>query len=139
RQYEARKAIAAREQFLAMLGHELRNPLAAILLATDLLGRRYSSDALLMKYTGSVERQTRHLRRLVDDLLDVARISSGKVIMKREPVELRSLVRRSVEAHQAMAEAHELALNFGASGESAGVDGDVERLEQVVSNLVTTA
>jgi signal transduction histidine kinase/ActR/RegA family two-component response regulator len=139
RQYEARKAIVAREQFLAMLGHELRNPLAAILLATDLLGRRYSNDAPLLKYTGSVRRQTRHLRRLVDDLLDVARVTSGKVLLKRERVELSSLVRRSVEAHQNMAEAHGLSLTFDEDSKLAFVDGDVVRLEQVVSNLVTNA
>jgi signal transduction histidine kinase len=83
RQYEGRKAIEAREQFLAMLGHELRNPLAAIRLANDLLERRGKTAASTSKYAASVERQTNHLRRLVDDLLDVARVTSGKVSLQR--------------------------------------------------------
>jgi signal transduction histidine kinase/ActR/RegA family two-component response regulator len=139
RQYEARRAIEAREQFLAMLGHELRNPLAAIRLATDLFGRREKSQESTAKYTTSVERQTNHLRRLVDDMLDVARVTSGKVSLRRERVELSSLVRRSVETHRSMAEAHGLSLSFSNGGVDAVVDGDVVRLDQVVTNLITNA
>jgi signal transduction histidine kinase/ActR/RegA family two-component response regulator len=139
RQYEARRAIEAREQFLAMLGHELRNPLAAIRLATELLGRRQGDDPSLARYAASVERQTHHLHRLVDDLLDVARVTSGKVRLKRERVELASLVRRSVEIHLGMAEAHGLTLTFDHDGVDTLVDGDVVRLEQVVTNLITNA
>src|SRR5437868_1023564 len=82
----ARRAIDAREQFLAMLGHELRNPLAAIRLATELLERRETTKDATAKYAASVERQTNHLSRLVDDLLDVARVTSGKVSLQRERV-----------------------------------------------------
>ncbi len=139
RQYEARRAIAAREQFLAMLGHELRNPLAAIRLATELLGRRERSDGPTAKYAASIERQTDHLRRLVDDLLDVARVTSGKVSLQRERVEMSSLVRRSVETHRAMAEAQGLRLTFSDDGGETVVDGDVVRLDQVATNLITNA
>jgi signal transduction histidine kinase/ActR/RegA family two-component response regulator len=138
RQYEARRAIEAREQFLAMLGHELRNPLAAIRLATELLERR-GQDPSISRYTASVERQTHHLRRLVDDLLDVARVTSGKVRLQRERVDIASLVRRSVETHRAMAEVQGLSLTFSDDGCEIAVDGDLVRLEQVATNLITNA
>jgi len=139
RQYEARRAIDAREEFLAMLGHELRNPLAAIRLATDLLERREKNEASTSKYAASVKRQTNHLRRLVDDLLDVARVTSGKVSLQRQRVELSGLVRRSVETHRALAESHSLSLTFFDEGVETVVDGDEVRLDQVVSNLITNA
>jgi signal transduction histidine kinase/ActR/RegA family two-component response regulator len=139
RQYEARRAIEAREQFLAMLGHELRNPLAAIQLATQLLERREGGGSATSRYTASVERQTTHLRRLVDDLLDVARVTSGKVSLQRERVEMSSLVRRSVETHRAMAEAEGLSLTFSDDGVETAVEGDVVRLDQVATNLITNA
>jgi len=139
RQYEARRAIEAREQFLAMLGHELRNPLAAIRLATELVERREKSEASTAKFAASVERQTNHLRRLVDDLLDVARVTSGKVSLHRERVEISNLVRRSVEIHRAMAEAHRVSLTFAEDDVQTAVDGDVVRLDQVATNLITNA
>jgi signal transduction histidine kinase/ActR/RegA family two-component response regulator len=139
RQYEARRAIEAREQFLAMLGHELRNPLAAIRVATELLERREKNEASIARYTASVERQANHLRRLVDDLLDVARVTSGKVSLQRERVDLSSLVRRSVDTHRALAESHGLSMSFSDDGVEAAVDGDVVRLDQVVTNLITNA
>jgi signal transduction histidine kinase/ActR/RegA family two-component response regulator len=139
RQYEARRAIDAREQFLAMLGHELRNPLAAIRLATELLERREATKDATAKYAASVERQTNHLSRLVDDLLDVARVTSGKVSLHRERVEMSSLVRRSVETHRAIAEAQGQLLTFSDDGVETAVDGDVVRLDQVATNLITNA
>jgi signal transduction histidine kinase/CheY-like chemotaxis protein len=139
RQYEARRAISAREQFLAMLGHELRNPLAAIVFSTDLLGRHYWQDAALPKQLATIDRQTRHLNRLVDDLLDVGRVTSGKITLKRERVDLVPLVARSIEAHQMMAEAHGVSLAFTSGIKSVFVDGDVVRLEQVATNLLTNA
>jgi len=122
-----------------MLGHELRNPLAAIRLATDLVERREKNEASTTKYAASVERQTNHLRRLVDDLLDVARVTSGKVSLQRERVKMPGLVRRSVEIHRAMAEASNLTLTFSDDGVETAVDGDVVRLEQIATNLITNA
>ncbi|HEY8925476.1 MAG TPA: hybrid sensor histidine kinase/response regulator, partial [Polyangia bacterium] len=139
RQYEARRAIEAREEFLAMLGHELRNPLAAIRLATDLLERREKNEPSTTKYAASIKRQTNHLRRLVDDLLDVARVTSGKVSLQRQRVDMSSLVRRSVETHRTMAEAHTLTLTFADDGSETVVDGDEVRLDQVATNLITNA
>jgi signal transduction histidine kinase/ActR/RegA family two-component response regulator len=139
RQYEARRAITAREQFLAMLGHELRNPLAAILFATDLLGRNDGGRSTPAKHLATIERQTRHLNRLVDDLLDVARVTSGKVILKRERVDLVDLLARSIEAHQVMADAHGVTLAARTPPQPLLVDGDIVRLEQVTTNLLTNA
>jgi signal transduction histidine kinase/CheY-like chemotaxis protein len=139
RQYEARRALSAREQFLAMLGHELRNPLAAITFSADLLGRRYSEDGAPPKQLVAIDRQTRHLNRLVDDLLDVGRVTSGKITLKREQVDLVALVARSVEAHQMMAETHGVSLVFTSGIKPIVVDGDVVRLEQVATNLLTNA
>jgi signal transduction histidine kinase/CheY-like chemotaxis protein len=139
RQYDARGAISAREQFLAMLGHELRNPLAAILFSTDLLGRRFGHDAGVVKPLAAIDRQTRHLSRLVDDLLDVGRVTSGKITLKREQLDLVALCARSVEAHQMMAETHGVSLVFTSGMKPIVVDGDIVRLEQVATNLLTNA
>jgi signal transduction histidine kinase/ActR/RegA family two-component response regulator len=139
RQYEARRAIESRDQFLAMLGHELRNPLSAVRFATDLIVRRSAQDGSVAKHAETIERQTTHLNRLVDDLLDVSRVTSGKVILRKEPTDLASLVLRCVESLQTMADAHGVSLGRPACSASVPIDGDVVRLEQVVSNLVTNA
>jgi signal transduction histidine kinase/ActR/RegA family two-component response regulator len=139
RQYEARQAIESRDQFLAMLGHELRNPLSAVRFATDLIVRRSAQDGSVAKHAETIERQTVHLNRLVDDLLDVSRVTSGKVILRKEPTDLASLVLRCVESLQTMADAHGVSLRRPGYSASVPVDGDVVRLEQVVSNLVTNA
>jgi len=139
RQYEARRAIESRDQFLAMLGHELRNPLSAVRFATDLIVRRNVQDGWVAKHAETIERQTTHLNRLVDDLLDVSRVTSGKVILRKEPTELVSLVGRCVESLQTMADAHGVSLERRSCEAAVPVDGDVVRLEQVASNLLTNA
>ena len=139
RQYESRRAIEARDRFLAMLGHELRNPLSAVRFATDLIARHNGEDPRVVKHAGTIERQTRHLNRLVDDLLDVSRVTSGKVILRRERAELTALVARCVESLQTMADAHGVALDRHPEQSAVAVDVDVVRLEQVVTNLVTNA
>jgi signal transduction histidine kinase/ActR/RegA family two-component response regulator len=139
RQYESRRAIEARDEFLAMLGHELRNPLSAVQFATDLIMRRSMTDAWVVKHADTIDRQTAHLNRLVDDLLDVSRVTSGKVVLRKEPTGLGPLVRRCVESLQTMADAHGLVLDMHPGADRIPVEGDVVRLEQVVINLVTNA
>jgi signal transduction histidine kinase/ActR/RegA family two-component response regulator len=141
RQYDARRAIEARDQFLAMLGHELRNPLSAIGFAMDLIKDRSLADSRLAKYADTIKRQTGHLTRLVDDLLDVSRVTSGKVTLHRERTDLASLVDRVVEAVRTMAERQGVSLTAlpAPAPEPVCVDGDVVRLEQVVMNLVINA
>jgi signal transduction histidine kinase/ActR/RegA family two-component response regulator len=139
RQYESRRAIEARDQFLAMLGHELRNPLSAVQFATDLIMRRSVTDSWVVKHADTIDRQTAHLNRLVDDLLDVSRVTSGKVVLRKECTVLGPLVQRCVESLQTMADAHGLTLGMHPPSVAIAVEGDVVRLEQVVINLVTNA
>jgi len=139
RQYESRRAIEARDEFLAMLGHELRNPLSAVQFATDLIMRRSVADPWVVKHADTIDRQTAHLNRLVDDLLDVSRVTSGKVVLRKEPTGLGPLVERCVESLQTMADSHGVVLAMRPAAVEIFVEGDVVRLEQVVINLVTNA
>ncbi|GEJ57092.1 ATP-binding response regulator [Anaeromyxobacter diazotrophicus] len=143
RQYAARDVLAAqrrsmtaRDQFLAMLGHELRNPLGAITLAAQVMERKGGADA---RQLGVVQRQAAQLGRLVDDLLDVARVTSGKITLERRPLDLGELVTRSLEALEPVAAARPVAFAFRPPGEPLAVEGDPARLEQVVANLVRNA
>jgi signal transduction histidine kinase len=95
---EAEAASRAKDEFLAMLGHELRNPLAAIASASQVLeeGAGARDDGSERRLTAIVARQARHLSRMVDDLLDVSRVSSGKIALSRETVDLRDVAERAV-------------------------------------------
>ena len=133
----ARSANRAKDQFLAMLGHELRNPLAPIATALQLM--KLHGDSTFDRERTVIERQVEHLTRLVDDLLDVSRITRGKVELKRELVEISEIVGRAVEMVSPLLEqrAHDLILDVQRSG--LRVDGDPARLTQVVTNLLTNA
>jgi signal transduction histidine kinase/CheY-like chemotaxis protein len=130
-QREARK-----DELLALLSHELRNPLGAITTALGVMDRLVTSPDL-RNVVGIVSRQTARLTRLVDDLLDVARTSSGAITLQREPVDLLELAERCVRRlHDAgRARDHQLAVD----GESVQVVGDRARLEQVIHNLLDNA
>ncbi|HEX8794453.1 MAG TPA: hybrid sensor histidine kinase/response regulator [Polyangiaceae bacterium] len=138
RQYEARRAIEARDTFLAMLGHELRNPLGAIRLAMAMLEKKTAGTAL-PKEMEVVERQARHLTRLVDDLLDVARVTQGKVTLERERLSLVEVARSAFDAQEGRAREHGLSYVLDAPGDPVWVDGDRQRLEQVLANLIANA
>ncbi|MEQ1503812.1 MAG: ATP-binding protein [Myxococcota bacterium] len=140
RQYAARDALAReraavrqRDEFLAMLGHEIRNPLSGITLAAELLCRQQIGEP----YAGRIRRQARHLARLVDDLLDVSRVSSGKLELRRGLVPLDELVLRCVESARAVADARRMTLTVEVL--PLVIDGDPVRLEQVFGNLITNA
>jgi len=139
RQYDSRRAIEARDQFLAMLGHELRNPLSAVRFATDLIMRQHVPDPWIAKHAATIERQTAHLNRLVDDLLDVSRVTSGKVTLRKERTDLALLTARCLESLHGMAIAQGVSLTRRPESGAVLVDGDAVRLEQVVCNLVTNA
>lgn len=141
RQYAARavlgrlrEALRDRDRFLALLGHELRNPLAALAAAGELLERGVEPERRI----AVVRRQTRQLTRLVDDLLDVSRVTSGKVVLQLARVDLRDLVLRCLESFAPAAAKGGLALTAGTLQE-ATVDGDEVRLDQVLTNLLTNA
>jgi len=130
-------ASRAKDEFLAMLGHELRNPLAPILTALDLMAMR--DPGASERERKIIHRQVSHLVHLVDDLLDVSRITSGKIDLHREPTELADVVARAVEMASPLLEkkAHDLVVDVARPG--LAVDGDATRLAQVVANLVTNA
>ncbi len=140
RQYEVRDLVSQlhgrieeRDQFLAMLGHELRNPLAAITLAIGSLrlDEHDTTHEILV-------RQTKHLKQLVDDLLEIGRITSGKIVLHRAEIELGDVVEHCAESMRARAAAHRLRLTLH-RGSNTFVDGDVVRLEQIVNNLLSNA
>jgi signal transduction histidine kinase/CheY-like chemotaxis protein len=133
----AQGANRAKDEFLAMLGHELRNPLAPILTALHLMKLR-EGDSSARERT-IIERQVSHLARLVDDLLDVSRIARGKVELKLELIELAEIATRAVELVSPLLEAraHRVVLDVPSNG--LVVHADAARLVQVVSNLLTNA
>lgn len=131
------RAEAAQREFLAMLGHELRNPLGTIAATLGVLDRRATDDAELRRMTGIIGRQTTHLTRLVDDLLDVARVTSGKIEIRSQTVDLHGVAVRTVEALREAGRTAEHDVTV--EGESVSVYGDPARLEQVAYNLVDNA
>jgi PAS domain S-box-containing protein len=130
------QASRAKDEFLAMLGHELRNPLAPILTALDLMKLRGSD--VFERERAIVERQVKHVVRLVDDLLDISRITSGKVELAKEPVELADTVAKALELAGPLIEERQHSVTV-AVPEGLVVQGDPIRLAQVVSNLLTNA
>jgi PAS domain S-box-containing protein len=134
-----RDASRRKDEFLAMLAHELRNPLAPILNAAEALKLSGPSDAGQNWAREIIERQARHLARLVDDLLDVSRITRGKVTLVREPLDLATVVERAVETSRPLIDARKHRLSVTLPAESARVEGDLTRLVQVVGNLLNNA
>jgi PAS domain S-box-containing protein len=139
RRLEVERAEAARrkDEFLTLLAHELRNPLGPVRNAARLLQLRTDPETLA-RAGELIERQTGHLARLVDDLLDAARVSRGKVRLRLERLDLAGLVRRVVEDHRPVLEQAGLTLTVDAEG-PLWVRGDADRLAQVVGNLLHNA
>jgi PAS domain S-box-containing protein len=133
---EAEAANRAKDEFLAMLGHELRNPLSPILTALQLMKLRGSGE--LERERTVIERQVSHLTRLVDDLLDVSRIARGKVELKEELVEISEVVAKAIEIATPLLDQRTHALDVDVP-RRLWVRGDSTRLNQVVSNLLTNA
>ena len=138
-----READRRKDEFLATLAHELRNPLAVIANAVYLLKKSEREDASIAgrttKLLAMTENQVGHLVRLVDDLLEVSRITSGKIELKRQPVDLAVVVRQAIETSRTMIEAsrHEMSLTL--PDEPLIIDGDPVRLAQIFTNLFTNA
>jgi signal transduction histidine kinase len=128
-----------KDEFLAVLAHELRNPLAPIRNAVEIMRRSALTDPQLSWSRDVVERQVKHLTRLVDDLLDVSRITRGNINLSREPVSVATIVARAIETIQPLIaeQRHELAVEM--SDELLEVEGDLTRLTQVLGNLLNNA
>jgi PAS domain S-box-containing protein len=133
---ELTAASRAKDEFLAMLGHELRNPLSPIVSALELIRMRGETGS--MREREVIERQVQHLVRLVDDLLDVSRVTRGKVELKCERVELAQPLGKAVEMARPLLEQHRHRLDVEIEPGLAW-EGDPMRLAQVVSNLLTNA
>ncbi|HEX2140230.1 MAG TPA: ATP-binding protein [Woeseiaceae bacterium] len=134
---EAEIASRAKDEFLAMLGHELRNPLAPILTALQLLALK--ADDVGARERSIIERQVRHLIALVDDLLDVSRISRGKIELDNELVELAEVTATAIETSSPLLEERQHALVVDVPKDGLAVCGDRRRLAQIISNLLSNA
>jgi signal transduction histidine kinase len=128
-----------KDDFLAMLSHELRNPLAAIQGSIELMQKKSIDDPQLQWARDVVARQNRHLTRLIDDLLDVSRITRGKLTLQKEPVDLREVASLAVETVRPLIEARQHSLAIHIPDEPLHVQGDAVRLTQVIGNLLTNA
>jgi PAS domain S-box-containing protein len=126
-------------EFLGVLSHELRNPLAPIRSSLHVLERAPPGSEAACRARQVARRQTEHLTRLVDDLLDVTRISRGKIELRRAPVDLAEIVRRAGEDHRPLLEEHGATLRIAVGREPVWVHGDATRLAQIVGNLLQNA
>jgi signal transduction histidine kinase len=126
-------------EFLATLAHELRNPLAPVRTGLDLLRLGADQPAVLARVRPMMERQVNHLVHLVDDLLDLARINSGKVELKKAVVPLKDIVLRAIEMTQPLIEARGHDFHVDVGDEPLSVHADATRLAQVIGNLLTNA
>jgi signal transduction histidine kinase/CheY-like chemotaxis protein len=133
----AERANLEKDEFLAVLGHELRNPLSAIKTATLLLGRIGRQDETAVQARDVIARQVEHLARLVNDLLEVNRVMAGKIVLERRAIDLAEAVRRSIATLSGAGrmERHALAVD----AEAVWVEADAVRLDQVTTNLVENA
>jgi signal transduction histidine kinase len=136
---ELQLADRRKDEFLAMLAHELRNPLAAISTALELLKLSGGDGAKVERHRGTAERQLSNLVRLVDDLLDVARITRGKVVLRRDAIDFGTVVRGAIQATRALIEGRGHMLVVAIDPGSYPMLADAARLEQVVTNLLTNA
>jgi len=153
RQYQIREHLAERlrneqalrtadqrkDEFLATLGHELRNPLAPILTSLAILKLSGAADGGAAHACAVMERQVSHLNRLVDDLLEVSRITRGIIEVKKEPQDLSAIVRAAVDTSRPILDGMRHQLQFHSPGEPLVVAGDAVRLTQVFSNLINNA
>ena len=128
-----------KDEFLAMLAHELRNPLAPIRNASEILARKLSNDGPLKKTVNLVKRQVTHLSRLVDDLLDVSRITEGRIELRRAPQELAPILAQARESVEPLMRDKRHVLLVSSSYDPLYVFGDHARLVQSVANILTNA
>jgi PAS domain S-box-containing protein len=128
-----------KDEFLAMLAHELRNPLAPIRTGLEVIRKAGDKPEAVARVRTMMERQVGHMVRLIDDLLDVSRITSGKIELQRQPTALADLVNGAVEANRAALDTAQLELTVGLPEHACLLDVDPTRLVQVISNLLHNA
>lgn len=138
-QEELRQASRRKDEFLAMLAHELRNPLAPISTAAELLARQDLDPGRLQKTSAIIARQVRHMTALVEDLLDVSRVTRGLVTLAESPQDMKHVVAQAAEQARPLIEAKRQHLTLELAPVPTNVSGDGKRLVQVVSNLLNNA
>ncbi len=136
---ELQEAGRRKDEFLAMLSHELRNPLAPLRTALEVIRRIAPPDPKLNRTTDIMVRQVRQMTRLIDELLDVARISQGKIVLSREKVDLNAVISQSAETAQPLIDSRGQRLVVVPLAEPMWLQGDFARLAQIVSNLLNNA
>ena len=133
---EAQAANRAKDDFLAMFGHELRNPLAAIASAAEVLDIARGTDDIRLA-RDVIRRQVVHLKRLIDDLLDAARVRAGKIVLERRPVNLAEAVQQALSVVRGGVAGHRHVIETQL--DDVGVDADPVRLDQIILNILTNA
>jgi len=136
---EAEAANRAKDEFIAMISHELRTPLGAILIWTQLLRNERLDEEATLRALGMIERSTKTLAKLIDDLLDVSRIIAGKLQVEARPVDLMPVVENALEAEKMTAESKRIRIDFVVESAPVQVMGDAGRLQQVLDNLLSNA
>ena len=138
-QDQAEAAVQRQTEFLSMLAHELRNPLAPISMAADMLEKISAAHPQLPRIQQIISRQVSHMKRLLDDLLDASRVSSGKITLKKSPLLLADVVQSAAEISQPVLDSHKQELMIDLPQQPVVIDGDATRLSQVFSNLLIKA
>lgn len=134
-----RDADQRKDEFLAVLGHELRNPLAPLKSGAELLQYANEKPELLEQVSGMMTRQVRHLLRLVDDLIDLSRVNQGRIELRRAPLDLNDAVGAAIERIKPLIDERRHELRVRGSEVAVPVEGDFERLSQVAANLLSNA
>ncbi len=129
--------VRERDRFLAILGHELRNPLGAILLASQLV--EPEDGKLAGEHARLIERQSRHLTRIVNDLLDLSRVVSGKIVIQPQLIDLRKIARQCLQTLEESARTHQVSVQLHAPDEPLLVRADPVRADQILNNVLTNA
>ncbi|NHZ88625.1 response regulator [Massilia sp. CCM 8733] len=139
KQYQVRETDRRKDEFLASLGHELRNPLAPIRTSMSVLNHLYPDQAPVKKVSDVIERQVTHLTRLVDDLLDVARINSGKIELQRDYTTFAQVMEHVTELCSAAAAAKRIKIDVAMPPDDVVLYADYARVVQIVANIVSNA
>jgi signal transduction histidine kinase len=136
---ERERAVQQRDEFLAMLAHELRNPLAPIRYAAYLMGTQKDAGPMIERCRVLIEKQAKHITRLVDDLLDVSRLELGKIDLRRQRADLNEIAAAAVEACTPITSEQRHELTLRTAGQALPVHVDPVRLEQALGNLIVNA
>lgn len=136
---QLQEADRRKDEFLAMLAHELRNPLSPVRIAVEIMRLAAPKDPVLMRQREVIERQVSHMARLLDDLLDVSRITRGKIELKMQPLQLTDVLLHAVETATPLIEARQHLLSVSQPPGPLCVEGDPHRLAQAIGNLLVNA